>query len=126
LIALCFFDNVDSGMLVFCTTPLLSEKTLLGPESGIPKHLSLILRAEIKSLAIRIATNSEPYVLDSHVFCRLLNAITGVLLSKINIPVCDHLVTLLPAWSASTKQDICTGFPRGTGMFGGSSSTTSP
>jgi hypothetical protein len=47
LIALCFFDNVDSGKLTFLTTSLLSQNRFIGPSIGIPKHLSLICRAEI-------------------------------------------------------------------------------
>ena len=41
--------------------------------------------------------NSLTNVLVSTVFCRLMNAMIGALLTKISIPVCDQRVTLLPA-----------------------------
>ncbi len=72
---------------MFLTTALLSQNTLAGPDIGIPKHFNLMHRPEIRSRAIHIATSSDPYVLDSHVFCRLLNTITGALLSRIKIPL---------------------------------------
>jgi hypothetical protein len=90
------------------------------------KHFSLIFKADIISHAILIATNSEPYVLDSQVFCHLLKTIVGVLLSKMNMLVSDCCVTWFPAWSESTKHDISKGLPNGTGLFGGSSSVTLP
>jgi hypothetical protein len=47
---------------------LLSVYTLAGPSIGTPKDFNLILNADIKSRAIRIATSLDQYVLDSHVF----------------------------------------------------------
>jgi hypothetical protein len=43
----------------------------------------------------------------------------GALLTNKIIPVCDRRVILSPAWLASTKQDMTTAFPRGSGAFGG-------
>ncbi len=76
LIALCFFANVDSGKLTFLTTALLSQNKFVAPSIGTPKHFNLIRKADIWSQAILIATNSDPYVLDSHVFWRLLNTLS--------------------------------------------------
>jgi hypothetical protein len=90
LIALFFFNHFDLGKLLLVTTALLLQKLFVGPDNEIPKHLSLI-----------IPTSSDPYVLNSQaVFC-LLSTTTGALLSKINMPVCDPHVSLLPMWSAS-------------------------
>ncbi len=67
---------------------------------------------------------SEPTVEVSMVFWRFENHTIGALLQKIIIPVCDRLVTWFPAWSASTKQEIRTEFPSGSGALGGICSFT--
>lgn len=46
--------------------------------------------------------------------------------TKMNIPVCNLLVTTLFAWLASTNIMICTSRPSGSGILGGSSSSMSP
>ena len=40
----------------------------------------------------------------------------GAQFGKMRIPVCERLVTLFPAWSASTNTFICTGVPLGVGV----------
>jgi len=65
---LCFFFNVDVGMVELMTTELLSQNTLAGPSSGIPNIRNLYLMDSIRSTRILIATNSEPKVEDSTVF----------------------------------------------------------
>jgi hypothetical protein len=72
-----------------------------------------------------MATNSEPKVDDSTALCTFEYHIIGEQLKLINIPVCDCLVTLLPAWSASTKALIYTGCPHGSGALGGIDSIAS-
>jgi hypothetical protein len=120
--ALCFFMRVDSGMLAFFTTPRLSQKTLAGPSIGIPNICSLYRRATMSSLQIRKATNSLPNVAASTVFCRLENQMISAFCTNRKIPLCErHLITL-PAWLVSTKAEIVTDRPRGSGMLGGSSS----
>ena len=54
-----FFAKADSGILVFFTMAMLLQNTLQGPTIGIPKHLSLMRKADTKSLAIRMATSSD-------------------------------------------------------------------
>jgi hypothetical protein len=71
-------------------------------------------------------TNSLPNVAASTVFCHFENQIIGVFCTNRKIPVCERLVTMFPAWLASTKIEIVTGCPRGSGMLGGNSSSTSP
>ncbi|KAI2508454.1 hypothetical protein MHU86_5981 [Fragilaria crotonensis] len=56
---------------------------------------------------------------------RMMQIIIGARLTNIKIPECDLLVSLHPAWSASTKHDIVTSFPRGVGMFSGIASAAS-
>jgi hypothetical protein len=80
---------------------------------------SLYRNASTSSTAIFMATNSEPNVEASTVFCLLENQMTGARLMKMIIPVCDLLVTLQPAWSASTKHEVTTLLPRGSGALGG-------
>ena len=71
-------------------------------------------------------TNSAPNVAASTVFCRLLNAVIGVLLRKMTMPVWDRRVTRLPAWLESQKQMTLTGFPRDVGALCGDSSSKLP
>ncbi len=120
--ALCFFFNVDSGLVQFATTPPLSQYMLAGPSMGMPNIRSLYRRLSTSSTAIRAAINSDPKVEVSTVFCRLENQTIGARLQKIKIPVWDLRVTRLPAWSASTKHEIRIGFPLGSGAFGGMAS----
>jgi hypothetical protein len=47
------------------------------PSSGIPNILNLYLRDSINSIAILIATNSDPKVDVSTVFCALENQMMG-------------------------------------------------
>jgi len=84
-------------------TDLLSQKTFAGPSIGIPNVHNLYLIASNISTIICIAMNSEPKVEDSTVDWALENQVMGAQLRKIIIPVCEHLVTLSPAWSASTN-----------------------
>jgi len=115
LIELCFFVNLDSGILAFLNTASLSMNTLQGPSIGIPKLISLRRSAINRSRAILSAVDSDPYVADSTEFCLLLNWIIHVFWINMRIPVCDLLVTTLPAWLASTKQLIVREFPNGSG-----------
>ena len=84
-------------MLVFFTTPWLSQKTFAGPKRGTPIDINLSLVSTIKSLAILIATSSDPKVLYSTVFCLLLNDLINALFRNMNTPVCDRRVTTLLA-----------------------------
>ena len=93
---------------------------------GIPKHFNLILREDTKFLHILKVNRYDPKVLDSTVFCCLHKNWIRELLMKIIIPVWDIHVILLPAWLASTNAYITTSLPRGSDIFGGSSSSTSP
>ena len=97
----------------------------MGPIIGIPNIRSLYRRDIIRSEAILSATNSEPNVELSTVFCLLECQTIGAELIYSNMPVCDLLVILLPAWSESTKQFTWTGRPLGSGAFGGTSSFAS-
>jgi hypothetical protein len=80
----------------------------------------------ISSLQMRKATNLLPKVAASTVFCCLENQIIGGFCTNKNMPVCEHLVMTLQAWLASTKEEIVTNHPRGSGILGGSFSLTSP
>jgi len=62
---LCFFFNVDVGIVALTTTDLLSQKTLHGLSNGIPNILSLYVKASNISTQVCIATNSDPKVDDS-------------------------------------------------------------
>ena len=85
---------------------------------GTPNILNLYRSPTIRSRAILRATNSLPNDDDSTVFCFFENLITGALLRKMIIPVCDLRVTKFPAWSESTKQVMSNVFPKGMGIFG--------
>jgi len=86
---LCFFLRVNLGIVVFFTTVVLSQNKFAGPSNGIPNIHNLYLSASIISVAILRATNSEPKVNVSSIFCRFENQIMGTLLRKIEIPVCE-------------------------------------
>ena len=72
-----------------------------------------------------MAMNSEQKVDDSTVFWRFEKKTMGALFTKMRIPVCDLLVTLHPAWSASTKHEVVTEFPRVIGALDGIGSAAS-
>jgi hypothetical protein len=71
----------------------------------------LYLKATINSLQIRKATNLLANVAAATVFCLFENHMIGVFCTKMNMPLCEHLVMTLPAWLASTKADIVTDVP---------------
>ena len=73
--------KADVGILELLTTDMLSQNTSAGPSTGIPKHLNLYLRASIISVAILIATNSDPKLDASTVFWCLLYQMIGALLT---------------------------------------------
>jgi len=89
-IELCFFFNVDVGMVALVITDLLSPKIFAGQSMGIPNMRSLYRRASTISMQIRIAMNSEPKVDVSIVLCALENHIIGAQLRYSNIPVCER------------------------------------
>jgi hypothetical protein len=80
---LLFFFKVEAGAELFITTELLSQYTYDGPAIGIPIIRSLYLRPHNISAAIFNATNSEPKVLVSTVFCFLLYHTTGKLVPSV-------------------------------------------
>ena len=69
--------SIDSGIVIFYTTPLLSQNTLAGPSIGTPNIQSLYCNATSMSFAAQSATNSLPKLEDSTVFCRFENHIIG-------------------------------------------------
>ena len=79
---------------------------------GTPNILNLYRSPTIRSHAILRATNSLPNDDDSIVLCFFENQITGALLRKMIIPVCDLRVTTFPAWSKSTNRLCPMCFPR--------------
>jgi hypothetical protein len=74
---------------------------------------SLNLKATISSLQIR--------GFDCILPLRVPNV--GAFCTNRKMPLCERLVMTLPAWLASTKAEIITDRPRGSGMLGGSSSS---
>ena len=93
----CFFLSVESGIDAFLKTNSLSQNTSIGPSIRMPNMRSLYLKASTCPTAILIAMNSLPNVLASTVVCRLLYHTMGALLTNSKTPVCDRLVTVLPA-----------------------------
>lgn len=92
------FLNIDSGTEESSTTTLLSQKTLQGPCIPTPIISNfLYFKPSIITIAIRVATNSEPKVDDSTVFCRLENHFIGAQLTKIKTPVWERRVPRHPA-----------------------------
>ena len=85
----------------------------------MPNTLNLNRNEVINSVAIRNATNSDPKVEDSTVFCLLEYHSKRAEFPKRIIPVWDRLVILSPPWSMSTKQFDWALFPRGIGAFDG-------
>ena len=116
---LCFFFNVDSGIVVFLNTASLSQNAFIGPSMGIPNMHNLLHTASMCSTAILMAINSLPNVLVSMVFCRLLYQTIGAQFKNMRIPVCDLRVTVFDAWSTSTKQWLDTARLRRGGGGGG-------
>ena len=57
---LCFFFNMEEGMVELITMLWLSQNKLAGPTKGIPSILRSLRRAIIISVAILIAMNSDP------------------------------------------------------------------
>ena len=116
-IALCFFDRVDSGFLVFLVTDSMSQKTSAGPSISIPNVLNLYQNALIISTAVFIAMYSLPKVDPSTVDCLLEYQGIGAWFKNIIIPVCEQRVTTSQACEASTKYEMDTGVPLGTGRI---------
>ena len=79
------------------TTALLLQNTLQGPSIGTPIILSLYCSPSIISIGILIATNLDPNVDDSTVFCLFEYYNIGALFTKKSTPVCNLLVTWHPA-----------------------------
>jgi hypothetical protein len=69
--------NTEVGTEALVVTDSLSQKTSAGPSIGIPNILNLYLKLSINSVAIRSATNSDPKLEVSTVFCRLLYQMIG-------------------------------------------------
>ena len=121
----CFFFKVASALDVFFTTASLSQNMFASPTIGTPKDRSLYRRDIIRSVAFRKVTISDPNVEVSAVFCFLELQFIKVILQNNNIPVCDLLVNLSPAWSVSTNVSIWIDSPSGSGISRGNSSTAS-
>ena len=83
---------------------------------------NLYLIPLMSSIPVFSAINSELKVEVSTLFCFFEYRSMGALLRYNRMPVQDRRVTRSPAWSASTKQVICTPLLHGGGMLGGSSS----
>ena len=84
--ALYLLFKADVGILKFLTTDILSQNNSAGPSTGIPKHLNLYLRDSRISVEILRATNSDPKLEASTVFCCSLYHMIGALLKYIMIP----------------------------------------
>ena len=74
-----FFFSAVSGFIELLVTALLSHKILHGPSMGIPNMRNLYRNDIFCSVAVRNATNSEPKVELSTVFCFLENHDIGAL-----------------------------------------------
>ena len=68
--------NIEVGTEALVVTDSLSQNTSAGPSTGMP-NIPVDLRLSISSVAIRSATNSDPKLEVSTVFCRLLYHIIG-------------------------------------------------
>jgi len=86
---------------------------------------SLYLIPLINSTATHRATNSEPKVDVSTVFCAFEYQRIGALFMYRRMPVCDRRLILFLAWLASQNTFSWTGIPLGGGAFGGRSSEAS-
>ena len=78
-IELCFFFKRDSAIDAFLNTASLSQKVLVYPSIGTPNMRNLYRSEMFCSVAVRNATNSEPKVELSTVFCFLENQDIGAL-----------------------------------------------
>ena len=105
----------DCGIVDDVTTlwlsPNIQDGPSMGPSMGTPMLRNVMRRSMICSVAMRAATNSEPYVLVSTVPWRLENQSTGVWLTKCRMPVADLPVTLQCCRFASTKVVVRTTCP---------------
>ena len=95
----CFFFNVESGIVMFLNTALLSQKTFIEPSMGMPNILSLYCNASICSTAVFMAMNSLPKVLVSTVFWCLLYHTTAARLTNNNNPS-------VISWSPCPQRDL--------------------
>ena len=84
---------VDEGIVVFKMTVMLSPTMVELSSSCTPSILRQYLMAMMCSIAILDATNSDPYVDVSTIFCLLDTHKIGVLLRRRMMPVTDHLVS---------------------------------
>ena len=83
---------------------------------GAPRYLKVCLISMICFVAVLAATNSEPYVAVSTVFCFLEYQSTGVLLTKWKHPVKDFPVAKQWFKLASMVVVVITAWPSGSGM----------
>ena len=120
-----FLFNTDSILLELFTTLSLSHNISVSPLIGIPNMRNLNLNAVIYSTYVFMTINSLENVLDSTVFCFLLNYMMGALLTKRIYSVIDLLVLLSTACDVSTKALVLTNLPLGFGILLGVSSTAS-
>lgn len=79
------------------TTEELSQNALTGPSIGMPNIHNLYLTLTYILTAICNAANFEPKDKVSTVFCDFEYHNIGKQFKKMSIPVCECLVTLLPA-----------------------------
>src|SRR5210317_1818259 len=91
--AACFFLSTECGIVQLRTTLLLSPRRRAGSSGSTPIKRRVFLYSKMSSVATLVATNSEPYVEVSTVFCLCEMALTGVLFRNNNTPVTDLLVT---------------------------------
>ena len=81
-------------MVELMTTDLLSPNIYALVMKGAPRYLSVFLRSTICSVAVLVATNSEPYVAVSTMACLFKSQSVGVVLTKCSTDVTDFLVTI--------------------------------
>ena len=117
-----FWRKTDSGMDVFLKTASLSQNISIGP-SSVTQNMRRLYRNALTISTVSLSTvNSDPKFVVSIKLYFLLRHITGARLQKINMPVCDRLVTFSYAWSASSKNCVDVGLPLGCGISSGISS----
>ncbi len=98
--ALCLFFKVLLQVVVLITTLWLSPYVMVGPLIATPSILSWYLSSVLNSVAIVAATNSNPQVELSTVFCLLLYQRMCMLLTSNKTPEADLLVSVKDAQSA--------------------------
>ena len=126
MIKWCFLFRVDSGIVKFSITWLLSLHTLVSScWTSIPNILNLFFNSKIISIAILMATNSSPYVDVSIMFWILECHMIGILYTEISIPDIDLRVILSPSWPESTNYEIYTSLPHYLGAIVGTYSLAS-